>query len=350
MSLSATPTGSSMKRRFLFLASVIVLVAVGWSFFWQYAAGEVDRVVAGKVEDAGQRGLAISCPGRRVGGYPFRMEIHCDGFDLESPESGKLAMGPLRAVALIYDPRHVLIESDGPLNATVGLSGVTLSALWSGARASLRARSDRLAASALSVQDMNISLSGLFGASGPIGAQHVEAERAEFHLRESPSIANAADIALTLDRLSLAGLFQSAEPIDAAVLLYVPDASDLLSGNTERFLKDTISNARPIDVSEARLVLGDTQLTAQGSLHIQPTGTLSGELDVTVVEPNNLARLLTPLYPRDSTIPTAFQGVLNGLGTRLEIDGRPAIKARLRIVEGQVRVGLVPIAQIPPLF
>lgn len=339
-----------MKRRFMLLASAVVLVAAGWSAFWYYAAQQVDGFVAAKVQGAGKQGLAISCPGQTVGGYPFRMEIFCDGFDIAAPDNGKLAVGPLRAVAMIYDPRHVLIEADGPMNATLGQSGVALSGLWSGARASLRARSDRLVASALSIQDMNLSLGGLFGARGPRGAQHAQAARAEFHLRQSPASPDAADVAMTLEKLSLSGLFQSAAPIDAAILLHVSQATELLSGNTDGFIDDIVGNAKPIEVSEARLVLGDTQLTAQGSLHVGPSGALSGELDVTVIEPDNLQRLLTPLYPRDSTMPAAFQGVLNGLGTRLYIDGHPAIKARLQIVEGQVRVGLVPVAQIPQLF
>ena len=78
-------------------------------------------------------------------------------------------------------------------------------------------------------------------------------------------------------------------------------------------------------------------------------GTVSGELDVTVIEPDGLARLLTPLFPRGSTLPASFQGVMEGLGSSTEVDGRPALQARLLVNRGQLRIGLVPFAQIPPM-
>lgn len=332
------------------MAGLVVLAAAGWSIFWSFAADRVAIFIEDRIDVAGAHGLAVTCPGRNINGWPFRMEIRCDDLDLSSAGGVRVATGSLRAVALAYDPRHVIIEADGPLDVRARSSALELSAVWSAARASMRTRGERLAASALSLQDMTMSLSGLFGLAGHDGSQRIAADNTEFHLRQSPVSTEAADVALTVDGLSLQGLFQGEEPLDVAILLHVANAADLLSGNADVFIADMIGNARAFDVSEARLSLGDTRLTANGSLKLDASGYLSGELDVTVVEPENLARLLTPLYPQGSTMPTAFQGVLIGFGSSMRVEGRPAVKAKLRIAAGQVRIGLVPVAQIPPIF
>ncbi|AXS38756.1 DUF2125 domain-containing protein [Breoghania sp. L-A4] len=117
----------------------------------------------------------------------------------------------------------------------------------------------------------------------------------------------------------------------------------------DRFIGEMRAGGRPVAVEAAQLSLGSTRLSARGSLTLDTAGTLSGELDVTVVEPEGLARLLAPLFPRDSTLPTSFQGVMDGFGSTTTVDGHPALEARILVTKGQMRIGLVPFAQIPPL-
>lgn len=339
----------SIKRRVLLLAALAVLVVAGWSAFWSYAAGEVTERLDDGLARARSGGVAIACPDRVIDGWPFRMEMRCTGLDVASPVGDRLTTGAVRAVALAYDPRHVLLEADGPLSLRAAETGIALSAGWASARASLRTRAEGYAA-ALSIRDASAALTGPFRVAGLAGPQNMAAALLEVHVRQNPERAEDADLAVTAEGLALSGIFRSELPVDAAVLLRLRDAGRPDLASAQRFAADLIRPGRSFEVVEARLAQGETRLVAQGTLAIEPTGALAGELDVTVSDPDRLDVLLAPLYPHGSPMPGAFKGVLASFGTATEVDGRPALRARLKISGGQVRIGLVPVAQIPPLF
>ena len=64
----------------LFIAPVLLLAAaVAWSAFWFYAASQVDvQADAWRAREA-KSGRVYDCAKRSVAGYPFRLEIRCDG-------------------------------------------------------------------------------------------------------------------------------------------------------------------------------------------------------------------------------------------------------------------------------
>src|SRR3979490_1972447 len=64
----------------LFLMPVLLLIAAAaWSAFWFYAASQVDvRADAWRAQEA-KSGRVYDCAQRSVAGYPFRLEVRCDG-------------------------------------------------------------------------------------------------------------------------------------------------------------------------------------------------------------------------------------------------------------------------------
>src|SRR4030088_3439027 len=73
----------SRRRRRLwpvFIMPVLVLVAAAaWSAFWFYAASQVDQNVdAWRAREAAS-GRIYDCAKRSVAGFPFRLEVRCDG-------------------------------------------------------------------------------------------------------------------------------------------------------------------------------------------------------------------------------------------------------------------------------
>ncbi|AXS38755.1 DUF2125 domain-containing protein [Breoghania sp. L-A4] len=216
-----------MKRRFLVLAALVVLAAVGWSGFWWFAADRVALFLDDRIEQARGGDIAISCPGRQIEGWPFRMEVSCPRLGLTNA-NGRIESGPVRAVALAYDPRHVILEADGPIDLRDSVSGIGLSARWATARASLRMREGRLAAAAVSTQTPTATLSGLPLDNG--GSQRLAARQMEVHMRHSPrdTAPDGADLALTIDGLALEGALVTDSPLDGALLLHVRDAASLL--------------------------------------------------------------------------------------------------------------------------
>ena len=64
----------------LFIAPVLLLIAAAaWSGFWFYAASQVGvRADAWRAQEA-KSGRNYDCARRTVAGFPFRLEISCEG-------------------------------------------------------------------------------------------------------------------------------------------------------------------------------------------------------------------------------------------------------------------------------
>lgn len=329
-----------MRRRLVFLMLFVILVVAGWSVFWFYAAGEVQRRLDIAIDDIATRGTRIVCGDRTIGGFPFRMEVTCDKVDVMTAGAERVTAGAVRAVALIYNPRHIIIEADAPFSAQIMPIAATVSGNWSLAHSSLIFDKGAVSALAVSIENPDFALSGRFR------DQTATAGKAELHVRRAPDQEGAADVAVTFDGLAAAGPFLRAQAFDAGALLRVPDAHDMLAGEVHPIaLVGT-----PVRVEEAYVERGTAKISARGDLTVGRDGYLAGDLEITAVEPEKVAELVAPFYPPDSAIPAAFQGALTGFGRKAELDGRKAVSATLEFGGGGIRIGFIPIAQMVPLF
>src|SRR5215472_3643040 len=113
----------------LFIAPVLLLIAaIGWSAFWFYAASQVDvQADAWRAREA-KAGRVYDCARRSVGGFPFRLEVTCDGASvtLKSQAAGQSAipvtakLGRILVVAQVYDPKRVIAEFTSPATLSDG--------------------------------------------------------------------------------------------------------------------------------------------------------------------------------------------------------------------------------------
>src|SRR6516162_10345566 len=79
--MSDMTTAARRRPRWgLFIAPVLLLIAaVAWSGFWFFAASQVDvQADAWRAREA-KSGRVYDCAKRSVAGFPFRLEVHCDG-------------------------------------------------------------------------------------------------------------------------------------------------------------------------------------------------------------------------------------------------------------------------------
>src|SRR6202043_3544793 len=133
----------------LFLLPVLLLIAAAaWSAFWFYAASQVEiSADAWRAQEA-KSGRVYDCANRSVGGYPFRLEVRCDGASVSlvsqtaeqaathaPPITAKL--GEILVVAQVYDPSLLIAEFTAP--ATISDRGQQPSVVvnWSKARSSV---------------------------------------------------------------------------------------------------------------------------------------------------------------------------------------------------------------------
>src|SRR6201999_519897 len=120
--IAIAPRSSSRWRIFI-APALLLLAALAWSAFWFYAASQVDvQADAWRAREA-KAGRVFDCAKRSVAGYPFRLEVSCDGpsIALVSQAAGQPATQPFTAkldkilvVAHIYDPKLVIAEFTPP--------------------------------------------------------------------------------------------------------------------------------------------------------------------------------------------------------------------------------------------
>src|SRR6202030_4124486 len=129
--------------RLFFMPVLLLIAAVAWSAFWFYAASEVDvKADAWRAQEA-KSGRVYDCARRSVGGFPFRLEVRCDGasVSLNSQTAGQAPitanLGEILVVAQVYDPKLLIAEFTAP--ATISDRGGSPSMLvnWRTARSSV---------------------------------------------------------------------------------------------------------------------------------------------------------------------------------------------------------------------
>jgi hypothetical protein len=392
----------SRRRRRLwpvFIMPVMVLAAAAaWSAFWFYAASQVDQNVdAWRAREAGS-GRIYDCAKRSVAGFPFRLEVRCSGVNvaLMSQSAGQAAtqtpitarLGEILVVAQVYDPKLLIAEFTAPAilsdrgqqpsmvvnwskarSSVVGLPGIPQ-------RASIVFDSPALDRIAASVQ-------------APLArARHVElhGRLAEGSTPDHPIV----ETVLQLAGASIADLHPLlAEPFDV-------DARTLLSGLKdfspkpwpERFREIQAAGGR-VEIVQSRVQQGDLIAVATGSLGLNASGSLDGELQMTVAgiervipalgidkmleqgvpqatldrvapgvktqDVNNLMGVLDRAIPGLGKVvrQNASVGVaagVNSLGKEASLEGRKARVFPLRFVDGAVFLGPLKIAQTPPLY
>jgi hypothetical protein len=327
-----------MKRRVLILGSVLVAVAVLWSVFWFIAAAYAERAFLKVVDDGIEQGFALDCVNRRIEGYPFRIVLRCgDGTSLAMPD-GTVTLSSLTAVALIYNPRHVIAEFGAP--AVISDAPFAETRLeWTLAHASVVLDGSEVGRVALSIEEPRVASFGL---------PPVSAKLAELHLRSDPRTSDSVDVALRLDGVdAMAGQ----PPVDVQAIAVLHHAQALIAAaQGGPMMIAALGEGVPLELSRLSLAAGDAAVSAAGDITVRPDGALDGAVNVAVTTgEGRLPYLDGVLSPKEAeTLRNVLQAVLN-FGKQTEIDGKPARAFPLSISAGRVSAGLFPIGRIPPI-
>ena len=383
----------------LFIAPVLLLIAAAaWSAFWFYAASQVDVAADAWRAQEAKAGRIYDCARRSVAGYPFRLEVRCDGasVSLVSQTAGQAGtqapitaeLGEILVVAQVYDPKLLIAEFTAP--ATISDRGQQPSVVvnWSKARSSvvgLPAVPQR-ASIVFDGPEVN-RFSGSRRAPSAL-AKHVElhGRLAEGSVADHPVIETVLKIE--------GGSLQEVHPLLAAP--FDADVRTMLSG-----LKDFSPKPWPVrfreiqaagghvEIVQSRVQQGDVIAVGAGTLSLTANGRLDGELQMTVaglekvVPALGIEKMLDEGVPQatldrvapgvktqdvnnlfgalDRAIPglgkvvkqNANVGVaagINALGKEAVLEGKKARAFPLRFVDGTVFLGPLKVAQIPPLF
>jgi hypothetical protein len=342
---------STIGRKLVILAIVLLILIAGWTGAWYWLTGEVARRMDDQIARLATRDIAVTCPQRTIGGWPFRVDIDCSNPTLTQIDRLTSASARhLRVTALVYNPALVLAELDGPL-AVTGPNGESVNATWSQLQASVGIS----LSSPVRPQRVSIVVDGLAAGVAKPGGQETKlvASHAELHARPALDAANGSndfDIAasLTAATVSIADRVVGPEATDwtiDSVARGIPLVGDV--GQT--FLKTWALNGGKLDLRSARMSIGAFALDGQGTLTAGADGLLNGKIKLIA---SGLSALTSP-----SAATMKGRAELIGLATAFTLFGKPynegGITGRsldVPIDQGRIKIGPTGVGHIPPLF
>jgi hypothetical protein len=307
------------------MPGLIALAAIAISVWWLVASRMADAAFDRWMANEAVAGRQWTCEARRLGGFPFRVELGCAPFTMVADKGDvtSLSLGGFVAVAQTYDPKHVLVDFASPLKTSTP-DGQSASLSWRAMRSSLHManaiRADRVSWSAddIALETSNPLIAGTLA-------------HAEFHLRKVENEADQrADLetVLALHDAKLRGVGDAGQ-FDAHLIAkkgWLVADNPTLSGIDE-WRAD--GGEMVIDQWEAKR--GDESLSLKGSLGLDEGRRLNGKLDVSATGLGDVLK---------SFGPSPFGGSI----------GAGQVSLPLRFANGRVMVGPLKLAELPPLY
>jgi hypothetical protein len=354
--MSADQVGPPEQRRsrfWLFAPFVaLALAAVAWSAVWLIIRNRAEAQIDGWMAAEAIAGRQWSCPGRSVGGFPFRVEVTCPSLDLKRG-AWTAAIGPFRTVAQIYQPNHVIAELAGPFRATDGRAVVEAS--WRNLRASFRGAGDRFERVSVTAEAPVVNIDGL-----PVGAFALRSERLEAHIRPHPRRADEGAIEVSAQASNavapmLDALVGGGEPATIDLALTATQARDAamrsVAGDLERWRRA----GGKLEVTRLSLVKASRRLEAVGEASLDELHRPAGRFEVSAQGVEGLIGNLTG--GRLGGAAGALLGALLGERRRPAPEpsageGRLTPLPPLRIENGRISFGplTIPGVRLSPLY
>ncbi|MEM9634425.1 MAG: DUF2125 domain-containing protein [Pseudomonadota bacterium] len=338
------PTKSS-KRRYILLLSVIVIVIAGWSAAWFFGRSVLADQLDRQMSNLAQNGFELTCADLSIAGYPFRYEVACQEMQSLDRAGTSSSLQSLRAVALIYNPWHVILEAKAPILMTAPIAAFTGEMTWETARASVKFSQESLG-------DLDAVIrKPEFAFENVVTNGLISSEKAEIHLRTAPNSDDALDGFATIDALNLQSVSNLQETIDLRGHVQISSGAAMLAGADLVTLVQANNGELPVRLVLFEAAIGESRVGANGDLLVNGDGTLSGTLNLTLGNAEQLLQTLKPLFPPQNNAFGLVEGVVKSLkSAETQVDGIPTISLPVAIERGVVRVGFLPLGQIPPLF
>lgn len=353
--------------------ALLVVLAAAWTGLWFYAAGRAENAIAGWRAREAKSGRTYECASESIGGYPFRIEVHCAKPRAELRGQGVqlvLSGADLVVLAQIYQPTLLIAEFKGPMTVAEPGQPTAFVANWSLGQASVRGTPRAPQRASLVFDDLKVQRTGS-------DATVLDAKRLELHGRMAGGSINDNPIIELGLRTTAATAPEvhpiAATPLDAEVSATVRGLADFAPKPWPVRFRELQARDGRIDITNARVQQRETIAVSSGSLGLTASGNLDGQLQMTAVGLEHVLKQLdleaivsqgrvgSAIDKLDRLLPgfgniarkNAGPGILAGLdaiGKRTTLDGKPAVAVPLRFVDGRVFLGPLPVGRTPPLF
>jgi len=349
----APPPSRGLSRWGVFLpVALLVALAAGWSVFWFVAAGKAAEAADAWIAREAKRGRTYACAERETSGFPFRIELSCNGATASLPADGGpiVATAPrFVAVAQIYDPRRLIGDVRGPIEVT-DASGRKATLSFATAQASVAVSSDRR----FDRTSIALTAPRLVAGADEIGA----AKHLELHLRRAPDGSDGVyDLAVRVEEATspaLALVPVGAGPVSGELQIEARGVGDLAPQPTSDRLRAFAEAGGRLHVALARVTRGDVAAEAKGDLALNVEGRPEGKLTLTARGVDQLVQTLFGAGEESDGRKDLLSSLLGAgakmLGSPATLDDRPATAYPVRIANGRLSIGPVKLWRSPPLF
>jgi hypothetical protein len=372
------PVRLRRRRKWPYIVPFIALIvlAFAWSALWLRASNVTQETLQAWFDREARIGRIYACVAPRIGGFPFRIEVHCGPASMEwrsSQSTAFLEAAGMTVAAQVWQPSLLTSEFEGPLSMNDGLGRPTFNATWTQLQTSVRGVPASPERASIIIENP------VFERVRQGGNEKLfNAKQAELHGRivEGSAAGNPViRLVLRLDDATAPTINPlTAKPFDATITFDLRGLKDFSPKPwPDRFREMQAAGGR-IDISHARAQQGESVALATGSLAISENGHLDGQLLITVagldrllptlgldklVAPggrvDRLAGTLDRLSPGLGNIARehAGTGIAAGiglLGEQTQLEGRRAVILPLRINNGEMFLGQLSVGQVNPLF
>ncbi|AWI58552.1 DUF2125 domain-containing protein [Sinorhizobium fredii] len=337
MTVTEVAKGRTASRKFLWLATGIILVAGFYSGAWFVAADQIEKRLPAYLAEKQASGLGGECTDLEVRGFPFRIGLFCDKIRLDDTRHGASAsFGALRTAAQVYQPGRAIVELDGPAEIRVS-PGVSVSADWTLLHASLAATLSGVDRTSIAYDNLTGTVrSPLLGKGVGFGASH-----GEIHLRQN---GDDLDAALSVDKLDLRPEEgpSPAPPANIAADLTITGKAEWLRGATisPHMLRGAKGELRQLTLDAG----SGMNAKLSGPFSVNEQGLVSGEFSLTLVNIDAWRENLVKAVPEETDLINNIANVLAALAA-----GKDEATVKLNVRDGTAFLAFVPIGVLPAL-
>lgn len=355
------PPRSRRRRPFGVLAGVAIVAVGAWTGAWFWIRGQITSNIDQTLTLLAEQGVVVSCPSRSVGGWPFRIAVHCEAPTVRiAARDVAIDLARLDVSGLVTQPHLYIADATGPITLRRGTD--VAEARWSSLRLSLALREDRLERFSLATTELDgrARFSGEPEQALRLGKGELQlmpaaaVERALSAVGSAAASAPAAPAPVSgADDLRLAITAERAEPsvggvrpVPVPVDVFVDAKTTGLPGVTLD-PRELAAYGAGLDVVLARVGLGDLRFEGGGRLTVADDGGIDGVLEVQPV--TDPAPVGAPAAP--ASLKAAFAGAMMMFGTHgPSRTGRTGNRLDVVVDNGVVRVGRMTLAKLRPLF
>ena len=377
MACSRSRSARLRKRRYIGTLILFLALVGGWSYLWYYATGKAEVAIDGWRAREAKAGRIYTCGSQSIGGYPFRIEVTCDQaaavFRSNQPPV-EIKTSSILVAAELYQPTLLISDFYGPLTIADLGHAPNIIVNWKLAQSSLRGTPSAPERISLVFDQPVVERINGNNRQSVLKAQHIEV-----HGRLAGGSVTNKPIIETVLRLRAAAAPElhpaAAMPIDADITTLLRGLNDFSPKPWSARFRELQAVDGRVDITQARVQQGDTIAVGDGTLSLNTSGRLQGQLRVTVanIEPF-LAAVGTPQVVQNSPDMDRLSGALdrllpglgnvarqqatssnlslgiNLLGEQTTLEGKRAVTLPLRFDDGSVFLGPIWIGNTPAMF